>query len=42
VVVGTNEGGDIVSLVRGCNLPLEQLYDDERDPEGDVLVEPTG
>lgn len=40
VLIGTNEDGDVISLYRGCQATAEQLYDERRDPDGEVLLEP--
>jgi hypothetical protein len=40
LIFGVDGEGNIVNLWRGCAAPAEQQFDSERDPAGEVFLEP--
>jgi hypothetical protein len=40
LLLGVDGEGNIVNLWRGCAAPAEQQFDSERDPAGEVFLEP--
>jgi hypothetical protein len=40
ILVGVNDDGDIIDAYQGCQASAEEIFETQREPDGEVLLEP--